>query len=79
VLTLQVKELTESSARKSRELEELLKRYQALEEKFYEIAGQEANKRELDIKLPPTLPSILASKNIFDIYLKTKVIDFCDV
>jgi hypothetical protein len=74
---MQVKELNDLLARKSLELEELLKKYQILEEKFHEVAVQESAKRELNLKLPTTSPDILASKNIFDIYLKTKIIDMC--
>ena len=39
--------------------------------------GQQASKKNLDIKVPGWLPDTLATKSLFDVFLKNKVIEYC--
>ena len=41
------------------------------------LTEQEANKKDITLKFPGATADLIASKNLFDIYLKTKVLDVC--
>lgn len=41
------------------------------------LTEQEANKKDITLKYPGATADLIASKNLFDIYLKTKVLDVC--
>ncbi len=41
------------------------------------LTEQEANKKDLTIKFPGATADLLATKNVFDVFLKTKVLDIC--
>ena len=62
---------------KDDELVNLLKRYQKLAEEFQTLTKQEANKKSLTLKYAGANAEILASKNLFDVYLKKKVLQEC--
>lgn len=71
------RDLLEKYNRKEAELEELLKRYQKMTEEIEVLTEQEANRKEMTIKYPGATAELVATKNLFDVYLKTKVIDVC--
>ena len=48
--------------------------YEELVNKFEEVFGQQAAKKNLDIKVPGWIPDTLALKGLFDVFLKTKVL-----
>ena len=41
------------------------------------LTVQEAGKKDLTIKFPGATSDLMATKNMFDVYLKSKVLDFC--
>ena len=41
------------------------------------LTEQEANKKDLTLKFPGATADLIATKNLFDVYLKTKVLDVC--
>lgn len=41
------------------------------------LSDQEANKKQLTLKFPGATSDLIATKNLFDVYLKTKVLDVC--
>lgn len=41
------------------------------------MTSQEANKKELTLKFPGATADLIATKNLFDVYLKTRVLDIC--
>jgi hypothetical protein len=41
------------------------------------LTHQEATKKDLTVKFPGATADLIACKNVFDVYLKTKVLDFC--
>ena len=41
------------------------------------LTHQEANKKDITLKFPGATADLIASKNLFDVYLKTKVLDVC--
>ena len=43
------------------------------------VLNDEAARKELDIKQPGWLPDTIATKGLFDVFLKNKVIEWCDV
>ncbi len=41
------------------------------------LTEQEANKKNIDLKFPGATADLIATKNMFDVFLKTKVLDVC--
>lgn len=41
------------------------------------LTEQEANKKSIDLKFPGATADLIATKNMFDVFLKTKVLDLC--
>ena len=41
------------------------------------LTQQEANKKEMTLKYPGATADLIATKNLFDVYLKTRVLDVC--
>jgi hypothetical protein len=52
----------------------LKSQYEALVNKFEEIFAQRAAQKNLDIKIPGWIPDTIATKNLFDVFLKNKVL-----
>lgn len=48
-----------------------------MREEIEVLTAQEANKKDLTIKFPGATADLLATKNVFDVFLKTKVLDVC--
>ena len=72
-----IRDLQEKLMKKETELEELLKMYRKMTEEIAVLTEQEANKKDITLKFPGATADLIASKNLFDIYLKTKVLDVC--
>jgi len=72
-----LRDLQEKLMKKEAELEELLKMYRKMTEEIAVLTEQEANKKDITLKFPGATADLIASKNLFDIYLKTKVLDVC--
>ena len=51
--------------------------YKKMTEEIEVLTEQEANKKDITLKYPGATADLIASKNLFDIYLKTKVLDVC--
>ena len=41
------------------------------------LTEQEANKKEMTLKFPGATADLIATKNLFDVYLKSRVLDLC--
>ena len=41
------------------------------------LTEQEANRKDMTLKYPGATTDLIATKNLFDIYLKTKVLNIC--
>ena len=41
------------------------------------LTEQEANKKEMTLKFPGATADLIATKNLFDVYLKSRVLDVC--
>lgn len=41
------------------------------------LTQQESNKKNIDLKFPGATADLIATKNMFDVFLKTKVLDLC--
>lgn len=55
-------------------INELKAQYETLVNKFEEIFSQRAAQKSLDIKIPGWIPDTIATKNLFDVFLKNKVL-----
>lgn len=75
---LKIADLEAQIRKRDQDLEELLKRYKKLEEGFFELTQQEANKKELTLKFPGATADLLATKNLFDVFIKSKVLDLAE-
>lgn len=73
----QIKELERNIEDKNRGLNLLKEQYEELLNKFEEIFGRQASKKNLDIKVPGWVPDTLSTKSLFDVFLKNKVIEYC--
>lgn len=56
----------------------MLKRYKKMEDEIYEITQQEANKKELTLKFPGATADLIATKNLFDVFLKSKLLSMTE-
>ena len=63
--------------KKEKVLEDLLRAYKKLRDELEVLTDQEANKKDLTLKFPGATADLIATKNLFDVYLKTKVHDVC--
>lgn len=75
---LKIADLEAQIRKRDQDLEELLKRYKKLEEGFFELTQQEASKKELTLKFPGATADLLATKNLFDVFIKSKVLDLAE-
>ena len=41
------------------------------------LTEQEANKKEMTLKFAGATADLIATKNLFDVYLKSRVLDVC--
>lgn len=41
------------------------------------LTEQQANKKEMTLKFPGATADLIATKNLFDVYLKSRVLDLC--
>ena len=41
------------------------------------LTEQEANKKEMTLKFPGATADLIATKNLFDVFLKTRVLGVC--
>ena len=48
-----------------------------MREELEVLTEQEANKKDLTLKFAGATADLIATKNLFDVYLKTKVLDVC--
>ncbi len=62
---------------KNRQLNELKQKYENLVTRFEEVFSQRAAQKNLDIKVPGWLPETLSTKDLFDVFLKNKVLQYC--
>lgn len=53
--------------------------YEKLVKETERVLTDEARRKELDIKQPGWLPDTISTKGLFDVFLKNKVIEWCDV
>ena len=51
--------------------------YKKMTDEFQGLTEQEANRKEITLKYPGATADLIASKNLFDVFLKTKVLDVC--
>ena len=49
-----------------------------MESDIFELTQQEANKKDLTLKFPGATADLIATKNLFDVFLKTKVLDLTE-
>ena len=73
----QIKELERQVDDKNKLLTTLKHEYEDLVNKFEGIFAQRAAEKKLDIKVPGWIPNTLATKSLFDVFLKNKVIEYC--
>jgi hypothetical protein len=71
------RDLQEKLRRKEGELEQLLRLYKKMTDEVQTLTEQEATKKDITLKFPGATADLIATKNLFDVYLKTKVLDVC--
>ena len=54
-----------------------MKMYKKMKIELEHLTDQEANKKDLTLKYPGATADLIAIKNLFDVFLKTKVLDYC--
>lgn len=54
-----------------------MKTYKKMREQMEALTEQESNKKDMTLKFPGATADLIATKNLFDIYLKTKVLNIC--
>lgn len=62
---------------KNRNINNLKSKYEELVNNFEKVFAQEAARKNLDIKVPGWMPDVLATKSLFDVFLKNKVLEYC--
>lgn len=70
-------DIKEKLRRREIETEDLLKTYKKMREQMEVLTEQESNKKDMTLKFPGATADLIATKNLFDIYLKTKVLNIC--
>ena len=58
-------------------MNELLRSYKKMRDEMEALTEQEANKKEMTLKFPGATADLIATKNLFDVYLKSRVLDLC--
>lgn len=76
-LNHQIKELERQVEDKNRNINNLKSKYEELVNNFEKVFAQEAARKNLDIKVPGWMPDVLATKSLFDVFLKNKVLEYC--
>jgi len=59
---------------KNKVINGLKSQYEDLVNRFEEVFSQRAAQKNLDIKIPGWIPDTIATKNVFDVFLKNKVL-----
>lgn len=62
---------------KETELLELLKQYEKMRSEMVVISEQEAHKKNITLKFAGATADLIASKNMFDVFIKSKVLSSC--
>ena len=70
----QIRELERHIEDKNKVINDLKSQYETLVNKFEEIFAQRAAQKNLDIKIPGWIPDTISTKNLFDVFLKNKVL-----
>jgi TolA-binding protein len=70
----QIKELERHIEDKNTFIHNMKGQYEDLVNKFEEIFTQKAAQKNLDIKVPGWIPDTISTKNIFDVFIKNKVL-----
>ena len=55
----------------------MLRSYKKMRDEMEALTEQEANKKEMTLKYPGATADLIATKNLFDVYLKSRVLDIC--
>ena len=55
----------------------MLRSYKKMRDEMETLTEQEANKKEMTLKYPGATADLIATKNLFDVYLKSRVLDIC--
>lgn len=58
-------------------MEELIKQYKKLRDEMTVLSEQDANRKHHSLKFAGASADLIASKNMFDVFVKTKVIEVC--
>lgn len=74
LLEAKIEDLNEQVKVKESELEELLRQYKKMREEMVVLSEQDANKKEMSLKFPGATADLIASKNMFDVLIKSKVL-----
>ena len=69
--------MNDKLAAKEKEIHDLMKSFKKMRSDLEVLTEQEANKKDMTLKFPGATSDLLATKNLFDVYLKTKVLDYC--
>ena len=56
-----------------------MKTYKKMREDMEALTEQESNRKDMTLKFPGATSDLIATKNLFDVYLKTKVLNVCNV
>lgn len=70
----QIKELERHIEEKNKVINGLKSQYENLVNRFEEVFSQRAAQKNLDVKIPGWIPDTIATKNVFDVFLKNKVL-----
>lgn len=70
-------DMKEKLRRREIETEDLMKTYKKMRDQMQALTEQEANRKDMTLKYPGATSDLIATKNLFDIYLKTKVLKVC--
>ena len=76
---MQIADLKKELQQKTSKLDELKRMYEKLVKDTERVLTDEARRKELDIKQPGWLPDTISTKGLFDVFMKNKVIEWCDV
>ena len=54
-----------------------MKTYKKMRDQMEALTETESNRKDMTLKYPGATADLIATKNLFDIYLKTKGLDIC--
>lgn len=74
LLESKIEDLNEQVKVKESELEELLRQYKKMRQEMVVLSEQDANRKEMSLKFPGATADLIASKNMFDVLIKSKVL-----